>query len=86
MIQEGVILLCPMGCSLHTSLQEHNFPVDDYKKDEKCPTTTKKTFFAMELKFQDLDTEGEKKKKEERGEDGTKEKTSSFSEGKIQSF
>ena len=91
MIQEEVMLLCPMECFLHASFARTLLPVDGHKKDEKRPTTTKNTFSAMELKFQDPDTEQEKQKKKKEEEEkkkrkkdeknGAKEKTSSSLEG-----
>ena len=41
-------------------------PIDGHKKDEKCLTTTKKTFSAIGLKPQGLEKEEKKKKKKKR--------------------
>ena len=49
-------------------------PVDGHRKDEKRPTTTKKTFSAMGLKLQGPDIEGEKKKKKNEEEEKKKKK------------
>ena len=49
-------------------------PINSHRKDEKCPTTTKKTFFAMGIKFQDPDTKGEKQKKKKEEEEKKKKK------------
>ena len=49
-------------------------PIDGHKKDEKHPATTKKTFSAMGLKFQNPDTKGEKRKKKKEEEKKKKKK------------
>ena len=75
----------PYGMLLTCVFARMQLPVDGHRKDEKCPTTTKETFFAMGLKFQGLDTKGEKKKKkkgeEEKKKEGAEEKTSFSPEG-----
>ena len=47
----------PYGMLLTRIFARAQLPVNGHRKDEKHLTTTKKTFSAMGLKFQDLDTE-----------------------------
>ena len=49
----------PYGMLLTRIFARAQLPIEGHRKDEKCPTTTKKTFSTMELKFQDPDTEQE---------------------------
>ena len=58
----------PYGMLLTKVFARAQLPIDGQRKDEKCLTTTKKTFSTMGLKLQDLDIEGKKKeKKKEKG-------------------
>ena len=59
----------PYGMLLTHVFTKAQRPIDGHRKDEKCPTTTKKTFSAMGLNFQYPDTEGEKKKKKKEEEE-----------------
>ena len=53
----------PYGMLLICIFARAQLPINDHRKDEKCPTTTNKTFSTMGLKFQDPDIEGEKQKR-----------------------
>ena len=53
----------PYGMLLTRVFARAQLPVDGHKKDEKRPTTTKKTFSAIGLKLQGPDVEGEKEKR-----------------------
>ena len=53
----------PGGMLLTQVFMRAQLPVNGHKKDDKRPTTTKKTFFAMGLKPQGLEKEEKKKKK-----------------------
>ena len=64
----------PYGMLLTRIFAKAQLPVDGHKKDEKRPTTTKKTFSAMGLKFQDPNIEGEKQKKKKDEEEKKKKK------------
>ena len=55
----------PNGMLLTLVFGRAQLPIDGHRKDEKCPTTTKKTFSAMGLKLQGPEIEEKKKKKEE---------------------
>ena len=55
----------PYGMLFTHVFTRAQLPVDGHRKDEKCPTTTMKTFTAMGLKLQGLKKEEKKKKKEE---------------------
>ena len=56
----------PYGMLLTRVFARGQLPVDGHRKDEKCPATTKKIFFAMGLKFQGPEMEEKKKKKMKR--------------------
>ena len=73
----------PYGMLLTQVFMRAQLPVDGHRKDEKCPTTTKKTFSAMDLKTQGPEKEKKKKKKkEEKMKDPNKKKQAPLRKGK----